>query len=81
MRSLILPLLTNLIWVVGYMLTGLIVLYVPNWRHMLLWANVPFVLGIVYIWYASQPMAIDAERPDTQGGARVAALARCRAQN
>jgi hypothetical protein len=49
-RSFVMPLITNLFWVVGYCLTGVIAMYYPDWRTQLLIVNVPFILMFSYFW-------------------------------
>jgi hypothetical protein len=49
-RTLVVPIVTNLAWVGGYCAVGVIAMLNNKWRTQILIANAPFVFVVAYFW-------------------------------
>jgi hypothetical protein len=60
LRTFLIPVLYNMVWVMGYCMTGVIAMFYDNWRTHILIANVPFVFVIAYFWLVHTSVLICA---------------------
>ncbi|CAI5453269.1 unnamed protein product [Caenorhabditis angaria] len=50
------PLLTTVTWVTGYMLAGVLHLFIPNWRWLYFAISLPGLLTIPYYWWTPESL-------------------------